>query len=203
MRDSKRAGIIRSPSIFREDRVPPGQKVTETLRVLHYKNIPSVSISEWSFKITGLVRKEIEMTYREFMNLPRVKVISDAHCVTGWSALDLEWEGISTSVAKELSRPLPEARYVMVYSSDGYTTNLPLSHFFKPDSLFALKLNGDPISPQHGFPVRLVVPGLYFWKSAKWVTGIEFMKEDRPGYWEERGYHMHGDPWKEERYRTD
>ena len=202
MKDSE-PEIIRSPHTFREDRIPPGQRPAETLRVLHYNNIPSINISNWSFKITGLVRNEVEMSYEEFINLPRLRVISDAHCVTGWSAFDLEWEGVSTRTIQELSQPLPEARYVMVHSSDGYTTNIPLPHFFSPDSLFAIKLNGEVLSVEHGFPVRLVVPGLYFWKSAKWVAGIEFMKDNKPGYWERRGYNMRGDPWKEERYRTD
>jgi len=191
---------IRSPHTLRADRVPPGQKVTEELPVLQFGDVPEIDISEWTFRITGLVKEEVELSYEEFMSLPRIKVISDAHCVTGWSKLDNEWEGVSTSAVKDLASPLPEARYVMVHSADGYTTNLSLSDFLQPDALFAVKLNGGVLSVEHGFPVRLVVPGLYFWKSAKWVVGVEFMGENRPGYWEARGYHMRGDPWKGERY---
>jgi len=192
--------VIRSPDTERKDRVPPGQRVTEKLPVLQFGDIPDIDITEWSFRITGLVEEEIELDYDEFMNLPRIKVISDVHCVTGWTKLNNEWEGVSTSVIKDLTTLLPEARYVMVYSADGYTTNLSLSDFLQPDVLFAVKLNDEILSTENGFPVRLVVPRLYFWKSAKWVVGIEFMRENKPGYWETRGYHMRGDPWREERY---
>jgi len=192
--------VIRGSDAGRKDRIPPGQRVTQKLPVLQFGDIPEINISEWAFRVTGLVEEEVELSYEEFMSLPRVRVISDVHCVTGWSKLDNEWEGVSTDVVKDLATPLPEARYVMVYSADGYTTNLSLSDFFQPDVLFAVKLDGEILSIEHGFPVRLVVPRLYFWKSAKWVVGVEFMMENRLGYWEARGYHMRGDPWKEERY---
>ena len=191
---------IRSPHTLREDRVPLGQRVTDKLPVLQFRDVPEIDISEWSLRITGLVKEEVELSYQEFMSLPRIKVITDVHCVTGWTKLDIQWEGVSTATVKDLASPLPEARYVMIHSADGYTTNLLLSDFLQPDALFAVKLNGESLSVEHGFPVRLVVPGLYFWKSAKWVVGVEFMRENRPGYWEARGYHMRGDPWKEERY---
>ena len=134
------------------------------------------------------------------MALPRVTVLSDIHCVTGWSKLNNLWEGVSSGVIKDLVKILPPARFLMVHGARGFTTNLPLEDFFQPDVLFALRHNHNPLSPAHGYPVRLVVPHLYFWKSAKWAVGIEFLAEDRPGFWELNGYHMHGDPWKEERY---
>ncbi|MBN1366568.1 MAG: molybdopterin-dependent oxidoreductase, partial [Dehalococcoidales bacterium] len=141
-----------------------------------------------------------ELTYIEFSALKRVKVIADIHCVTGWSKLNTLWEGPSTSVVKEIVNIKSEARFVIVHAAGNFTTNLPLADFFESDVLLALKYDDKPLSTEHGFPVRLVVPRLYFWKSAKWVTGLEFVSEDRPGFWEAAGYHNHGDPWLEERY---
>ena len=192
--------VIKSPDVERKDRIPPGQRLTGKWPVLHHGSVPGIDISSWTFSISGLVEKELKLSYQEFMSLPRVKVSSDIHCVTSWSKLDNLWEGVSTSVIRELTTILPEAKFVMVYSSGGYTTNLSLSDFFEPDVLLAIKYNNELLTPEHGYPVRLVVPRLYFWKSAKWVTGVEFMTEDRPGFWESHGYHNHGDPWKEERY---
>jgi len=134
------------------------------------------------------------------MSLPRVKVVSDVHCVTGWSKIDNLWEGVSTRVIRELVDILPEARFVLVHSVGGFTTNLSLNDFFETDVLFATKHNDELLTPDHGYPVRLVVPRLYYWKSAKWVVGVEFMKEDKRGFWKSLGYHNHGDPWEEERY---
>lgn len=196
----KDADVIKSPDVLRKERIPPSQRETDDFPVLHYGQIPQIDISHWTFAITGLVDKERELNLQEFMALPRVKVLSDIHCVTGWSKLNSIWEGVSTGVIQGLVRILPQAKYLMVHGAQGFTTNLPLKDFFQPDVLFALKHNHNPLSRPHGYPVRLVVPRLYFWKSAKWVTGIEFMAEDRPGFWESNGYHMHGDPWKEERY---
>jgi DMSO/TMAO reductase YedYZ molybdopterin-dependent catalytic subunit len=192
--------LIKSPDTERPERVPPGQKLTEKWPALHYGNVPSIDISGWAFTISGLVEKERKLSYAEFTSLPTVKVLSDIHCVTGWSKLDNLWEGVSASLIRELVKILPEARFVIVRSEGGFTTNLALDDFFQPDVLFAFKHNNQPLTPQHGYPVRLVVPRLYFWKSAKWVIGVEFTAEDRPGFWETHGYHNHGDPWKEERY---
>jgi len=194
--------VINSPDTERKDRIPPGQRVTEKWPTLHYGVVPDVDISQWTFTISGLVEKERKLDYEEFMSLPRVKVFSDIHCVTGWSKLDNLWEGVSTSVIRQLAHILPEAKFVMVHSAGGFTTNLSLTDFFQPDVLFAIKHNNEPLTPEHGYPVRLVVPRLFFWKSAKWVVGVEFMAEDRPGFWESHGYHNHGDPWKEERYSS-
>jgi DMSO/TMAO reductase YedYZ molybdopterin-dependent catalytic subunit len=196
----KKEKVIKSPDTERKDRVPPGQKVTEKWPMLHYGKLPDIDISKWTLTISGLVEKERKIGYQEFMSLPRVKVLSDIHCVTGWSKLDNLWEGVSSSVIRRLARILPEAKFVMVHCAGGFTTNLSLSDFFQSDVLFTIKHNNELLTPEHGYPVRLVVPRLYFWKSAKWVVGVEFMAEDRPGFWESQGYHNRGDPWREERY---
>ena len=192
--------VIKSPDTERKDRVPPGQRLTEKWPALHYGSVPKIDIAQWVFNIFGLVEKERRLNYQEFTSLPRVKVFSDIHCVTSWSRLDNLWEGVGTSQIRQLAQILPEAKFVMVHSAGGFTTNLSLKDFFQPDVLFAIKHNNEPLTREHGYPVRLVVPRLYFWKSAKWVTGVEFMAEDRPGFWESHGYHNRGDPWKEERY---
>jgi DMSO/TMAO reductase YedYZ molybdopterin-dependent catalytic subunit len=192
--------IIKSPDTERAERVPPGQKLTEKWPALHYGSVPKIDIAQWQFNIFGLVEKERKLSYAEFTALPQVQVFSDIHCVTGWSKLDNLWEGISSGQIRELVHILPEAKFVMVHSAGGFSTNLPLDDFFQPDVLFALKYNGEPLTREHGYPLRLVVPRLYFWKSAKWVNGVEFMAEDKRGFWESSGYHNHGDPWKEERY---
>jgi len=192
--------LVRSPDTQRVERVPPGQSVTEKWPVLHYGNVPKIDLSRWELTISGLVEKDVKLSYEEFMALSRVEVLSDIHCVTGWSKLDNLWEGVSTSVVKEMVRVSPEARYVIVHGAGDFTTNLILDDFLEPDVLFAVKHDGVTLTPEHGYPVRLVVPRLYFWKSAKWVVGVEFTAEDRPGFWENRGYHNRGDPWKEERY---
>jgi DMSO/TMAO reductase YedYZ molybdopterin-dependent catalytic subunit len=148
-----------------------------------------------------LVNNVKQWTWSQFVALPRVKVFADMHCVTRWSLLDNLWEGVST---RELLRHVEvseRARYVMVHCEYGFTTNLPIDDFFAEDALFALRHNGHDLTPEHGYPLRLVIPRLYAWKSAKWVRGVEFMEQDRPGYWEQGGYHMRGDPWTEERYR--
>jgi DMSO/TMAO reductase YedYZ molybdopterin-dependent catalytic subunit len=192
--------LIRSPDTARKERVPPGQRATERFPVLHYGGVHRIDAGSWAFRIGGMVARERRLSFDEFMALPMVTVFSDIHCVTGWSKLDNTWEGVSTSEIRSLVDILPEARHVMVHAAGGFTTNLAVDDFFGEDVLFAVRHNGEAISPEHGYPVRLVVPRLYFWKSAKWVTGIEFMREDKRGFWESHGYHNHGDPWTEERY---
>ena len=191
---------IISPDTQRQNRLPPGQKLTDKWPVLHYGKAPSINAAKWTFTIAGLVEKERTLSYEEFTALPQVEVFSDIHCVTTWSRYNNVWTGVSTGAIREIAVIKPEAKYVMVQGSGGFTTNLSLEDFFQPDVLFALKHDGKPLTAEHGAPVRLVVPRLYFWKSAKWVTGIEFTAKDRPGFWEKAGYHMHGDPWREERY---
>ncbi len=192
--------IIRSPDTERANRVPPHQIITEKFPVLHHGGVPSIDVTKWTFRVWGLVEKERKLSHKEFMALPRVTVLSDVHCVTGWSKLDNTWEGVSTQGIKELVKVLPDAKFVMVHGAQGFTTNLTVEDFFEPDVLFAIKHDGEALTPEHGYPLRLVVPRLYFWKSAKWVEGVEFTARDRKGFWESRGYHNHGDPWKEEKY---
>lgn len=192
--------VIRSPDIERANRIPPGQSATEGWPVLHYGGVPRIDAAEWRLRIYGAVEKERSLSFSEFLSLPRIEVLSDVHCVTSWSMLDNLWEGVSTSVLKSLVGILPGAGFAVIHAHGGFTTNLSLDDFFQNDVLFAIKHNGKAITPDHGYPVRLVVPRLYFWKSAKWVTSVEFTVEDRPGFWESHGYHNHGDPWTEERY---
>lgn len=193
--------LIESPDIKKRNRLPPGQHLVKNLPILHLGKAPKVDISSWRFRITGLVEKEKELNFEEFLALPGVRVQSDIHCVTGWSRLNNLWEGISTSAIKDVVKIKPKARFVRVYGENGFSTNLSLKDFFSRDVLFALKHDGKDLTLEHGYPVRLVVPRLYFWKSAKWVQRVEFMDEDKPGFWESKGYHGHGDPWKEERYK--
>ena len=182
-------------------RVPPGQHLTKTFPVLHYGQVPKVNLDNWDFRIWGLVKSPVTLNYEEFLALPKKEQICDIHCVTTWSKLDTAWEGIPFKEVMKLIDPLPEAKYVMVHAEKGFTTNLALSDLMDDDVLFAYKYNGGNLTSEHGWPLRLVLPKLYFWKSAKWVRGLEFMDHDEPGFWEQNGYHMHGDPWTEERYR--
>jgi len=192
--------VVKSPDTERKNRIPPGQRLIENWPVLHHGEVQRIDISRWVFTISGLVDKERKLTYEEFKALPQVQVFSDIHCVTGWSRLNNLWEGVSSSSLKGLVQIRLQARFVIVHGAGGFTTNLPLEDFFAEDVLFAFKHDGQPLTREHGGPVRLVVPRLYFWKSAKWATGVEFVAQDRPGFWESVGYHNHGDPWKEERY---
>ena len=194
--------VIVSPDTRREDRVPPGQSRTRKWPVLDAGGPPHIDMDRWRFQIDGLVAAPCGWSWDEFQKLPRIKVFSDFHCVTRWSRLGNLWEGVSV---KELLRlaggPLPNARFVLAYGYDfGWTTNMPLEDFLVDDALVALTHDGEPISVEHGGPARLIVPRLYAWKSAKWVKGIELLEQDRPGFWERNGYHMHGDPWSEERF---
>ena len=193
---------IISPDAEKNDRIPPGQSNTKDFPVLQYGQVPIIDIDKWTFTISGLGEKEMRLNFKEFTVLPQVKVVSDIHCVTGWSKLDNLWEGVSTETIRGLVNIKPEAKFVLVRSVGGFTANLSFEDFFADDVLFALKHNGETITPDHGYPVRLVVPCLYFWKSAKWVVGVEFLEKDKRGFWESVGYHNHGDPWKEERYSS-
>ncbi len=192
---------IISPDTQRQNRLPPGQRLTDKWPVLHYGKVPTIDVKKWIFTIAGRVEKEHTLTFDEFTALPQVEVFSDIHCVTTWSRFNNTWEGVSTSTIREIAGIKAEAKYVIVRGEGGFTTNLPLEDFLAEDALLALKHDGKPLTAEHGGPVRLVVPRLYFWKSAKWVTGVELKAKDEPGFWERAGYHMHGDPWREERYR--
>ena len=182
------------------DRLPPGQRVTGDWPVLHAGSIPRFSEATWDFRVSGLVEVPLRFTWREFQALPRVQVVSDIHCVTAWSRLDNRWEGVAGWELLHRARAKPEARFVIVHAEQGYTANLPLETVLDEDVLFADTHDGKPLAPEHGFPLRLVVPKRYFWKSAKWVRGMELTAEDRPGFWEVRGYNNNADPRREERY---
>jgi DMSO/TMAO reductase YedYZ molybdopterin-dependent catalytic subunit len=168
--------------------------------VLTHGAVPRIDLETWEFRVWGEVEDEVTFSWEEFMALRKTTLTADAHCVTGWSKLENVWEGVAFREVMKHVRLKADARYVMVHSYGGYTTNVPLSDLDDEDVLFALKHNGEDLTPDHGWPLRLVVPKLYFWKSAKWVRGLRFMADDRPGFWEMYGYHMRGDPWKQERY---
>jgi len=191
---------IISPDTLRKNRIPPGQYQTTRWPVLHYGAVPQISKTNWSLRLFGLVTEEKIIGYNDLLALPGIKVKSDIHCVTTWSLLDNLWEGISVNEIKNRISISSRAQFVIVHAANNFTTNLTLTDFFQSDVLLAVKHNNQEISAEHGGPVRLVVPRLYFWKSAKWITGLEFTDVDKPGFWERAGYHNHGDPWKEERY---
>lgn len=184
-------------------RLPPGQALTEKWPVLHYGDVPRFDPARWDFKVAGLVENPIQLTWPEFQALPKTQITTDIHCVTRWSRFDTTFEGVSFKVIYEMVRPLAQARFVMVHAEQGFTTNVPLDDLLHENVLFAYRADGADLAPEHGFPLRLVVPHLYLWKSAKWVRAVEFMVADRPGFWEQNGYHMYGDPWKEQRFDYD
>ncbi|HET8629833.1 MAG TPA: sulfite oxidase-like oxidoreductase [Thermomicrobiales bacterium] len=183
-----------------EARIPPGQTLTEKWPVLSYGRTPRFDPATWGLRVFGLVEEERRWTYEEFRALSTTKVTADVHCVTTWSLLGSEWEGVAVKELLRHVRLKPEARYVMQHCDGGYTTNLPLDVFLGDDVLLCYRRDGEDLTPDHGWPLRLVVPSRYFWKSAKWVRGLEFMAEDRLGFWELYGYNNHADPWKEERF---
>ena len=182
------------------DRLPPGQKATTGWPVLHYGSVPKINLDTWRFQISGLVEKQVDLTWAEFSELPRVTRTNDIHCVTDWSKFDNSWQGVAVSEVLKQVNLKPEAKQVMVHSYGGYTANLALSDFDREENLFAMTHDGEPLSREHGWPLRLIVPHLYFWKSAKWVSGLVVGAEEKPGFWETYGYHLRGDPFKEERY---
>lgn len=195
--------MIISPDTQRANRIPPGQSQTVKWPVLDAGGPPhGLTLEKWRLRMVGLVQQPVEWDWEEFGKLPRVQVFADFHCVTRWSRLDNKWEGVAVKTLVEAAGGLkPEAAYVVAHGYDhGWTTNLPLADFLAEDALVATHHDGEPLTLEHGWPARLIVPQLYAWKSAKWLGAIEFLKEDRAGFWERNGYHMHGDPWREERF---
>lgn len=182
------------------DRLPPGQYEPRGWPVLHVGGVPRIDLTTWRFRVFGAVAEDIELTYDEFRALPQAQVHADFHCVTKFSVFDNDWEGVAFRTVYELAAPEPSVTHVMAWSHDGYCTNVPLAALLDDDVLFAWARNGEPLTPDHGGPLRLIVPKRYAWKSAKWIKGIELMTRDRRGFWEERGYHNDADPWREERY---
>lgn len=183
-----------------KERMPPGQKVTEKFPVLHVGDVPEFDEEKWNFRVEGLVENPIMMSWKEFLNLPSTRITSDFHCVTGWSRLENEWEGVRFKEIVELVRPKENANFITVVAEEGYTTSLPIRDMMDDEVLLAYGFEGGPLPPEHGGPLRLVVPKKYAYKSAKWVRKMVFTEEKELGYWEKRGYSDSADPWKEERY---
>lgn len=197
--------------VRKEGRLPPGQALTQKFPVLHYGPIPPFNPATWDFRVWGEVESEVRWTWEEFNQLPRVSQTMDLHCVTRWSQFDMSWEGVSvrTLVDQGLIKPLPTAKFIMQHAEYGYTTNLSLEVMLQDNFLLATHYDGQPITPEHGYPLRGVVGAIsgrddlntpYLWKGAKWLRGLEFMTRDRRGFWEQAGYHNEADVWKEQRY---
>ncbi|HEX2147125.1 MAG TPA: sulfite oxidase-like oxidoreductase [Pseudorhizobium sp.] len=185
------------------ERLPPGQHLVKNWPVLDLGQQPQITIAQWRLDVRGEVNNPVTLDWNTFLSLSQKELRSDIHCVTTWSRYDNDWTGVTTRDFLELVEPKPEASAVMLRSYDGYTTNLLLADFAAEDAMLVHRWEGEPLSAEHGGPLRLVVPHLYFWKSAKWLNRIEFLKADKAGFWEQNGYHMRGDPWSEERYSDD
>lgn len=183
-----------------EGRLPPGQSLTLKWPVLHTGSVSKFNPATWDFKITGLVDQPLRLTWDEFRALPQTETTSDFHCVTRWSRLDNHWKGVLFSEVLQRAKPKPAGQFVLVLAEEGYTSNIPLPDLRRPKVLLAFEHDGQPLAPEHGGPLRLVVPHLYAWKSVKWVRGFELLDHEQLGFWERHGYHAYADPWKEQRY---
>ncbi|MCC6907722.1 MAG: sulfite oxidase-like oxidoreductase [Phycisphaerales bacterium] len=185
-------------------RTPPGQTLTKKWPVLHYGSVPHIDPAKWQLKVWGLCENPYTLDWRQFSDLPHVDLRCDIHCVTHWSRLDNVFTGVPTRLLIEMARPRADAKFVMQHAASApgndWTTNVSIDEFTAEDCILATHHDGRPLEAEHGYPIRAVVPRLYFWKGAKWITGIELRASDAPGFWEVNGYHMHGDPWKEERF---
>ena len=181
-------------------RIPPGQYRTDKFPVLHYGSVPHTDLAAWDLRIWGQVDSPLTLTWDQFKALPRKTVATDIHCVTRWSKLDNVWEGVPIREIVDRVKPRPAAAFVMQHADPDYTTNTALADLVQDDVILALRHNGRDLEPDHGGPLRLVLPKLYFWKSSKWLRAFEFLEVNPPGFWEQNGYHMHADPWTEERY---
>ena len=184
-------------------RTPPGQYLTEKFPVLHYGSVPSVDLATWDFKVFGLVDTPLTLSWEQLQALPRAQETVDIHCVTRWTKLDTAWEGVPIRAILELAGVRPEATHVVAHCEQGYTTNMPREVLDDADVMLADTYDGKPLEPQHGYPLRLLVPKRYFWKSAKWIRGLELLDHDVRGFWERYGYHNDADPWREERFSSD
>lgn len=184
-------------------RVPPGQYVTDRFPVLHAGVTPSIDLNTWDFSIEGLVLDPVKLTLGEIKAKPTATLTYDIHCVTKWTKLDTAWTGVTVADMLDGVDVNSGATHVVVFAEHGFTANLPIEDFMAQNNLFAWQFDGEELELEHGWPLRLVVPHLYFWKSVKWVRGIRFLAADEPGFWERNGYHMYGDPWKEQRYWGD
>jgi DMSO/TMAO reductase YedYZ molybdopterin-dependent catalytic subunit len=184
-------------------RIPPGQYKTDKFPVLHYGSVPKVDLATWDFRVWGEVDAPLTLTWEQFKALPRKTVHTDIHCVTRWTKLDTDWEGVPIQEILRLAQVRPTATHVVAHSEQGYTANLPLNVLDDDDVMLADTYGGEPLEPEHGYPLRLFVPKRYFWKSAKWIRGLRIQDRDEPGFWESLGYHNRGDQWREERYSGD
>ncbi|MCM3784652.1 sulfite oxidase-like oxidoreductase [Neobacillus mesonae] len=184
-------------------RLPPGQVLTEKFPILHEGEVPEYDMSTWDLRVFGEVEEEVTFSYDQLLSMPMTNTVSDIHCVTRWSKFDTAWEGIRFSEFAEQFKIKPEAKYVMIHADHDYETNLPIEALMRDDVLLAFKFDDKPLTPKHGWPLRLVVPEFYFWKSAKWIRGIEFMTEDRHGFWERNGFHNTADPFLEQRFSDE
>ncbi len=185
------------------DRLPPGQHLVKNWPVLDLGLTPEIAVSDWRLDVVGAVETPLHLDWQALMAMPQSDVVSDIHCVTTWSRYDNNWTGVATHDLLAAVNPRAEATFVLLGSYDGYTTNVPLADFAAADTLLAHAWQGEPLTTEHGGPLRLVVPHLYFWKSAKWINRIEFLTSEAPGFWERNGYHIYGDPWREQRYSND
>jgi DMSO/TMAO reductase YedYZ molybdopterin-dependent catalytic subunit len=181
-------------------RLPPGQHLTEKWPVLHAGSVPDVDLATWTFRVWGEVEAPLELTWEQFNELPRASNTQDIHCVTRWSRFDTRFEGVHWRELEKLVRPKPSARFAIAHAEHDFTANVPIASLRDENALLATHADGEPLTEEHGSPLRLVIPGKYFWKSAKWLRGIELTAVDRPGFWERYGYHNDADPWREERY---
>jgi DMSO/TMAO reductase YedYZ molybdopterin-dependent catalytic subunit len=181
-------------------RLPPGQYLTEKWPVLHAGTVPKTDLATWDFKVFGEVEEPITLSYDELQALPQTKITTDIHCVTRWSRFDTSFSGVHWRELAKLVQPKPSARFVLAHAEQDFTTNVPLEALEADNALVVWEADGEPLEPEHGWPLRLVVPSRYFWKSAKWLRGIELLAADQPGFWERYGYHNDADYWKEQRY---
>jgi DMSO/TMAO reductase YedYZ molybdopterin-dependent catalytic subunit len=182
------------------DRLPPGQYLTEKWPVLHAGTVPNTDLATWDFRVFGEVESPLTLSWDEFTALPSREITTDIHCVTRWSRFDTSFKGVHWSDLAKVVKPKPSARYVLAHAEQDFTANVPLAALEDEEALLAYEADGEPLTPEHGWPLRLVIPKRYFWKSAKWLRGIELLDHDEPGFWERLGYHNEADYWKEERY---
>jgi len=183
-----------------EGKLPPGQSLTLKWPVLHYGSVPRFDPATWDFQVYGLVETPLRLDWEQFNQLPKVERTSDFHCVTRWSRFDNRWQGVAMQEVLRRVMPKPSAAFVLVHAEQGFTANVPLPDLDRAEVLLATHHDSGPLTAEHGYPLRLIVPHLYAWKSVKWVRGLEFLDHDVPGFWEQNGYHMYGDPWKEQRF---
>jgi DMSO/TMAO reductase YedYZ molybdopterin-dependent catalytic subunit len=181
-------------------RLPPGQYLTDKWPVLHAGDVPRTDLATWTLRVFGEVEEELELSWEQFNELPRTRNVQDIHCVTRWSKFDTSFEGVHWRELATLARPKPTARFAIAHAEAGFTANVPLAFLEDENALLATHGDGEVLAEEHGYPLRLVIPGKYFWKSAKWLRGIELSSIDRPGFWERYGYHNDADPWAEQRY---